>query len=164
MPEFVDTTTKHHETNDVLTPEQRRLVMSRIRGKDTKPEMLLRRELHARGLRYSLHNTELPGKPDMVFPKYGAIVLAHGCFWHGHECSLFKWPKTRNEFWKNKINRNRERDKETLAALKAEGWRVLVVWECALKGRHKRELSDVITRAEAFVRTGKKSFGEIKEK
>jgi DNA mismatch endonuclease (patch repair protein) len=150
--------------SDVLTPEQRRLVMSRIRGKDTKPEMLIRRGLHARGLRYRVQKTGIPGKPDMAFPKYRAVVFAHGCFWHGHGCSLFKWPKTRAAFWKNKISRNRKRDRRTLLALKAEGWRVLVVWECALKGKHKRELADVLRSVEEFVCKGKKHCAEIKER
>ena len=159
----VNAATTEYSTSDLLTPEQRRLVMSRIRGKNTKPEMVIRHGLHGRGLRYRLHRAGLPGKPDMVFPKYRAAVFVHGCFWHGHECSLFKWPKTRAEFWTKKISRNRERDQDTLAALNAEGWLVLVVWECALKGRRRRELSDVLTRAEEFVRQGGKSFAEIRE-
>lgn len=162
-PDAVDTSTADDETTDVLTPEQRRLVMSRIRGKDTKPEMLMRRGLHGRGLRYRLHGTGIPGKPDMVFPKYRALIFVHGCFWHGHGCSLFKWPKTRAAFWKTKISRNMERDREALAALKADGWRMLVVWECALKGRHRRALPDILSDAEAFVRQNRKSFTEIAE-
>jgi DNA mismatch endonuclease, patch repair protein len=120
--------------SDVLTPEQRRLNMSRIRGKDTKPEMLLRRGLHARGLRYRLHRADLPGRPDIVFPRYRAVILVHGCFWHGHNCSLFKLPATRREFWQAKIEGNRVRDARDLRRLADAGWRVLVVWECALKG------------------------------
>src|SRR5688500_15794308 len=95
---------------DVLTPEQRRLNMSRVRGKDTKPEMLLRRGLHACGLRYRLHPKDVPGRPDLVFPRHGAVILVHGCFWHGHDCPLFKWPATRAEFWRKKIEGNRARD------------------------------------------------------
>ena len=151
------------EATDVLTPEQRRFVMSRIRGKDTKPEVVIRHGLHSRGLRYRLHVAAVPGKPDMVFPKYRTVVFVHGCFWHGHNCSLFQWPKTRAAFWKAKINRNRERDREVLAELKADGWRALVVWECALKGRHKRALPDVLSDAEAFIRYGRESFPEIAE-
>ena len=119
---------------DVLTPEQRRLNMSRIRGKDTKPELMLRRGLHARGLRFRLHRKDLPGCPDMMFPRYRVAVLVHGCFWHGHDCPLFKLPATRREFWAAKIEGNRARNARDLAALAAAGWRVLVVWECALKG------------------------------
>lgn len=162
-PDAGDTSTAEDESTDVLTPEQRRLVMSRIRGKDTKPEMLMRRGLHGQGLRYRLHGKGIPGKPDMVFPKYRTVLLVHGCFWHGHGCSLFKWPKTRAAFWKDKIDRNMARDRQALAALKADGWRVLVVWECALKGRQKRNLPDVLDGAEAFIRGSGKAFAEIAE-
>lgn len=88
---------------DVLTPEQRRLNMSRIRGRDTKPELLLRRGLHARGLRFRLHRKDLPGCPDLVFPRFRVTVFVHGCFWHGHECPMFKWPGTRTDFWRRKM-------------------------------------------------------------
>ena len=162
-PDAIHTSTAKDESTDVLTPEQRRLVMSRIRGKDTRPEMLMRRGLHGRGLRYRLHGKRLPGRPDLVFPGYRAVVFVHGCFWHGHGCSLFKWPKTRAAFWKNKIHRNIERDREAMAALKVDGWRVLVVWECALKGKQKRALSDVLDGAESFIRQGRKFFAEIAE-
>ena len=137
--------------------------MSRIRGKDTRPELLMRQGLHGRGLRYRLHRAGMPGKPDMVFPKYRAAIFVHGCFWHGHGCSLFRWPKTRAGFWKTKINRNMGRDREALAALKADGWRVLVVWECALRGKHSRPISDVLSDTEAFIRRGRKFSAEIAE-
>jgi len=162
-PDAHDTLTAKDESTDVLTPEQRRLVMSRIRGKDTKPEMLMRRGLHGRGLRYKLHGKNIPGKPDMVFPKYRTVVFVHGCFWHGHGCSLFKWPKTRATFWKNKIDRNMERDRAALSALKAAGWRALVIWECALKGRQRRDIQDVLDGADAFIRGSGKDFAEIAE-
>src|SRR3546814_1711336 len=105
--------------------------MSRIRSKDTKPELQLRRGLHAAGLRYRLHPQELPGRPDIVFPRYRAVVLVNGCFWHGHDCQLFRMPATRRDFWNAKIRRNQERDTQTVRALLDEGWRVLTVWECA---------------------------------
>ena len=162
-PDAHDTLAAKDESTDVLTLEQRRLVMSRIRGKDTKPEMLMRRGLHGRGLRYRLHGKNIPGKPDMVFPKYRTVVFVHGCFWHGHGCSLFKWPKTRAAFWKDKIERNMARDRLALAALKADEWRVLVVWECALKGKHRRDLQDVLYGADAFIRAGEMAFAEIAE-
>jgi DNA mismatch endonuclease (patch repair protein) len=130
---------------DVLTPEQRRLNMSRIRGKDTKPELVLRSGLHARGLRFRLHCKDLPGRPDMVFPRYHAAVLVHGCFWHGHDCLLFKQPATRREFWQAKIEGNRARDLRDRARLVAGGWRVLVVWECALKGSTRLAADAVLT-------------------
>lgn len=137
---------------DVLTPEQRRFNMSRIRGRDTKPEMLLRRGLHAAGLRFRLHVRELPGRPDMVFPRHRAVILVHGCFWHGHDCPLFKWPATRPEFWAEKIARNRERDHCAIEALLADGWRVLTVWECSLKAPARRPVAEVVSDCAAFIR------------
>lgn len=125
------------ERTDVLTAEQRHLNMSRIRGKDTKPELQLRRLLHAAGLRYRLHGKDLPGRPDLVFPKYRAVVFVHGCFWHRHDCPLFHWPKSREEFWRVKLTRNVERDQQTADRLRERGWRVLTVWECALRGKGK---------------------------
>ena len=138
---------------DVLTPEQRRLNMSRIRGKDTKPELTLRRGLHALGLRFRLHRKDLPGRPDIVFPRYRAAVLVHGCFWHGHDCPLFKWPATRREFWQTKIEGNRARDLSDVAGLAAVGWRVLVVWECALKGPARLPVDAVLATVIAWLDT-----------
>lgn len=136
---------------DVLTPEQRRLNMSRIRGKDTAPEMVIRRALHARGFRYRLHDKRLPGKPDLVFPKHRAVIFIHGCFWHGHDCHLFKWPATRREFWREKIERNRGRDEGTDQALRSLGWRTLVIWECNLKGSQKQRREVLIDRCARFL-------------
>lgn len=136
---------------DVLTPEQRRHNMRRIKGRDTKPEMLLRRGLHARGFRYRLHVGDLPGKPDLVFPKYQTVIFAHGCFWHGHNCHLFKWPATRREFWKAKIERNQIRDQECLSKLLHLRWRAVTVWECALRGRNRQPLDDVMSAIERFI-------------
>lgn len=148
---------------DVLTPEQRHLVMSRIKGKHTRPEMLIRRGLHRRGLRYRLHGKGILGRPDLVFPKYHTVVFINGCFWHGHGCSLFKWPKSRARFWKGKIHRNMERDRDVVAALNADGWRVLVIWECALKGKQRQNLTDVLSIAEAFIRNSQALFVEVAE-
>src|SRR5271165_5724537 len=119
---------------DVLTPAQRRHNMSRVRGKDTKPELLLRRGLHALGFRFRLHRKDLPGRPDLVFPARRAAIFVHGCFWHGHDCPMCRIPTTRTGFWQTKIHGNRDRDRRAVAALTAKGWRVLVVWECALRG------------------------------
>ncbi|WP_254444443.1 DNA mismatch endonuclease Vsr [Ruegeria sp. HKCCA6707] len=118
--------------------------MAAIRGADTKPEMFIRRGLHARGFRFRLHNRNLPGRPDLVFPKYRATLFVNGCFWHGHGCNLFKWPQTRVEFWRQKIETNVARDKTNTLMLKETGWRVGVVWECALKGRKRRSVEDVL--------------------
>lgn len=108
--------------------------MSRIKGKDTKPEMLVRRFLHANGFRYRLHDKKLPGKPDIVLPKYKTVIFVHGCFWHGHDnCKYYVVPKTRTEWWLSKINGNKANDVKAFEALKKEGWMVIEVWECGLK-------------------------------
>ena len=107
--------------------------MSGIRGKDTKPEMIVRRALHRAGFRYRLHEKRLPGKPDIVLPKYKAVIFVHGCFWHGHGCKDFKWPKTREEWWRAKIEGNVERDHRDMHRLAAMGWQVRVLWECSLQ-------------------------------
>jgi DNA mismatch endonuclease (patch repair protein) len=127
---------------DVVDPATRSRMMSGIRGKNTKPELTIRKALHARGFRYRLH-CKLPGKPDLCLPKYRAVIFVHGCFWHGHDCHLFKWPSTRPEFWREKIARNRAVDAAAEAKLLADGWRVATVWECALKGKERLPLEDV---------------------
>ena len=110
-------------------------VMSHIRGKNTKPEILVRKELHARGFRFRLHNKKLPGSPDVVLPKYGVAIMVNGCFWHGHKgCRYATKPKSNVEFWEAKIARNRHRDEVTEAHLHALGWRVITIWECELRG------------------------------
>lgn len=124
---------------DSLTPEQRSAQMSRIRGSNTKLEVLVRKGLHARGLRYRLGGAKLPGRPDIVLPKYRTVVFVHGCFWHGHDCPLYRLPKTRPEFWADKIGKNRVRDLRVTAELEAQGWRVLTVWECSLRGKAASE-------------------------
>ncbi len=129
-------------------------MMSGIRGKNTKPEMLLRRGLHARGLRYRLHAKDLPGSPDLVFPARKAVLFAHGCFWHGHDCHLFRMPGSRPDFWRTKIERNREVDRRAVEALRQAGWRVGVVWECALKGRTRLDLETVLDACAAWAREG----------
>jgi len=119
---------------DVHSKETRSYNMSRIKGKDTKPEMLVRRFLHGQGYRYRLHVRTLPGKPDIVLPKYKTLIFIHGCFWHGHEgCRYYVVPKTRTEWWLNKINRNIENDTKAVKALKKEGWKIITLWECGLK-------------------------------
>jgi DNA mismatch endonuclease (patch repair protein) len=119
---------------DVHDKETRSYNMSRIKGKNTKPEMLVRKFLHANGFRYRLHVKNLPGKPDIVLPKYKTVIFVHGCFWHGHEgCKYFVVPKTRTEWWLNKINGNVENDQKAETALKNRGWRIIVLWECQLK-------------------------------
>lgn len=129
---------------DVVDPATRSRMMSGIRSKNTKPELLIRKALHARGFRYRLH-CDLPGKPDICLPKHRAVIFVHGCFWHGHDCHLFKWPSTRPEFWKTKIERNREVDIRSEVALAQQGWRQANIWECALKGPGRLALEDVIS-------------------
>lgn len=108
--------------------------MSSIRSRNTKPEIIVRSLLHREGFRFRLHVRELPGKPDIVLPKYRAAIFVHGCFWHGHDCSLYRLPSTRPDFWQDKIDHNRASDRRARDALLAAGWRVAVVWECALRG------------------------------
>lgn len=146
---------------DVLTSEQRQRNMSRIRGRDTKPEMLIRRGLHARGLRYRLHDKSLPGRPDLVFPRYRAVIFVHGCFWHAHRCPLSMLPATRRDFWKAKLQGNADRDRKALDRLLATGWRVLVIWECALRGPGRLEESRTLARSDSFIRGSRPLLLEI---
>lgn len=121
---------------DFLTPQERSERMSRIRSKDTVPELALRRELHRLGLRYTLRNSRLPGKPDLVFPRHRAIVFVHGCFWHRHaDCNIATTPKSNTPFWQAKFDRNVERDSRVALELQSQGWRVYVVWECDLQSK-----------------------------
>ncbi len=119
---------------DVHSIATRSYNMSRIKGKNTKPEMLVRKYLFAHGFRYTLHSKKLPGKPDIVLPKYRTVIFVHGCFWHGHDgCKYFVVPKTRTDWWLNKISGNIANDTKAIKALKQAGWKVLIVWECKLK-------------------------------
>ena len=128
--------------SDVHSKEVRSYNMSKIKGKNTKPEILVRKFLFGKGLRYRFHDNRLSGKPDLVFPKYKKVIFIHGCFWHGHEgCKYFVIPKTRTEWWLNKININKERDMESLQKLKNEGWEVILVWECDLKNNKEDVLN-----------------------
>ncbi len=121
---------------DTVTPETRSRMMAGIHGKDTHPEMTVRRFLHSRGFRYRLHCKSLAGKPDIVLPRYRLCILIHGCFWHRHTgCKLTTTPKTRQEFWLKKFRDNQRRDEESKRALRMAGWRVFVIWECGLKSR-----------------------------
>ena len=139
---------------DVVSSEKRSQMMSGIRSKDSQPEMIVRRALHASGFRYRLHVKDLPGKPDLVFPRYRSVVMVHGCFWHGHSCHLFKVPSTRTEFWLAKIGRNRERDAEVRQALAGLGWRVLEVWECELRDARKAGYQPVVERIAEWLCSG----------
>lgn len=119
---------------DNLTPEQRKRTMTRVHSNDTRPEMRVRRLVHGLGYRYRLHRKDLPGNPDLVFPKRRKIIFVHGCFWHGHDCKAGrKRPKANETYWSTKLARNKERDVANQALLRAQGWDVLIVWECDLK-------------------------------
>lgn len=119
---------------DIVDKATRSRMMSGIRGRDTRIELTVRRALHARGFRYRLGGAGLPGKPDLVLPKYKTVIFVNGCFWHGHNCPLFRMPGTRPEFWQAKIESNRNRDERVLGQLADMGWHVFVVWECSLRG------------------------------
>jgi DNA mismatch endonuclease (patch repair protein) len=119
---------------DVHTSEQRSYNMSRIKSRDTKPEMLVRKFLHANRFRYKLHDRSLSGKPDIVLPKYKTVIFIHGCFWHAHKnCKYFNLPKTRKDWWENKLNTNVLNDAKAIKALKKDGWKIITVWQCKLK-------------------------------
>jgi DNA mismatch endonuclease (patch repair protein) len=136
---------------DIVSREVRSRMMSGIRGKNTKPELLIRKGLHRLGFRYRLHDTSLPGKPDIVLRRHRAIIFVHGCFWHGHNCHLFKWPKTRPDFWVGKIERNKEVDREVLKSLREQGWRHASIWECALKGKTRKPLDEILLQCKTWL-------------
>lgn len=129
---------------DIVSPGKRSRMMSGIKAKNTKPELIIRKELFRRGFRYRLHAGKLPGKPDIVLPKYRAAIFINGCFWHGHGCHLFRWPKSNIEFWREKITGNIQRDTIKSQSLLDEGWRIMTVWECALRGKEKENLQKVL--------------------
>jgi len=145
---------------DVVDPQTRSRMMSGIRAKNTAPEHVIRSMVHKAGFRFRLHYSVLPGKPDMVFPKYRAIILVNGCFWHGHDCHLFKWPSSRPAFWRQKIEGNKARDLRNLQKYKDAGWRVMVIWECALKGKDSAQPHELSSRIQDWLLKGG-SFIEV---
>ena len=149
---------------DVHSPEIRSKNMRAIRSADTQPELLIRKSLHAAGLRYRLGGAGLPGRPDLVFPKYRTVIFAHGCFWHGHDCKYFKLPMTRTDFWQTKIQTNRLRDSTAIERLAADGWNVIVVWECALKTANARGadvMVDIVRLLKSFKENPGPTFAEV---
>jgi DNA mismatch endonuclease (patch repair protein) len=137
---------------DTLTKAEHSERMSRIKGKDSVAEMRLRRLIHGMGFRYRLHGENLPGKPDLVFPSRKAVIFMHGCFWHRHpDCRLARLPKSKLDFWQEKLETNKRRDEMNLALLKNMGWRVLVIWECQIKTQDFNEISEV---ARSFLAEG----------
>ena len=146
---------------DIVRPEVRSRMMSAIRSKNTRNEIKIRKALHSAGFRYRLHRRDLPGTPDIVLPRYQAAIFIHGCFWHGHDCSLFKWPLTNAESWASKIKENRFRDANAVRSLFASGWRVCVVWECVTRGRQKLDLGTITNMLAHWIR-GEQNFCELR--
>ena len=126
---------------DIVNPETRSRMMAGIRNKNTKPELLIRKKLFALGFRYRINSRNVLGKPDIILKKYRAVIFIHGCFWHGHECRLFKWP-SQQCFLTDKINKNIDRDAMILNTLRSEGWRICIIWECAIRGKRQIERLD----------------------
>ncbi len=145
---------------DTVDKTVRSRIMASVRQRDTGPEMRLRRALHRLGLRYRVHDRKLPGSPDLVFPRFHAVLFVHGCFWHVHGCKYSTIPSTRREFWAEKFAANRARDKRDIDLLLADGWRVLTVWECALKGKRNHPEETVALRVAGWLR-GTRRRGEI---
>jgi DNA mismatch endonuclease (patch repair protein) len=143
---------------DVVDRRTRSRMMAGIRGKNTRPELLVRKALFRQGFRYRLHDRRLPGHPDLVFPRHGAVIFVHGCFWHRHRCHLFKWPKTRRQFWRKKLTGNVRTDRRNYAQLRDRNWRILTIWECALKGRTKRSPEKTIARIARWLERGKQDL------
>jgi len=137
-------------------------MMAAIRGKDTRPEKVIRSMLHAAGLRYRLHSRTLPGKPDLVLPKWRAVVQIHGCFWHRHDCRYFRMPGTRTAFWTEKLNGNRERDARAERELRARGWRVARVWECAIRDAKDDQVTAMATRLVVWIRNTRRPTIDIR--
>lgn len=146
---------------DVLSPNQRRYCMSRIRGKDTKPERIVRRGLFKLGFRYRLHRRDLPGCPDLTLPKHRAVIFINGCLWHGHECRMFNWPSANKDFWRRKITSNRANDVKVATGLKQLNWRVLTIWECALRGRDRLDNGILLARVVSWLQSDRRT-GTIK--
>ena len=148
---------------DIVDTATRSRMMSGIKGKDTKPEMVIRKMLHAAGFRYRLHDKRLSGKPDLVLPKYRTVIFVHGCFWHGHsDCSLFRLPGTRQQFWSEKIGGNVKRDTVHVDTLIQSGWKVGIVWECAVKGKGRIDPLALQRMLEGFICDPDRPFEEIR--
>lgn len=131
---------------DVVDAATRSRMMAGIKGKNTRPEMVVRRALHKAGFRFRLHVKDLPGKPDIVLPKHRAVIFVHGCFWHGHGCRNFKWPKTREAWWREKIGKNVERDRLKIEELWNAGWKVETIWECDIRVRGESAVDKIAHR------------------
>ncbi|MBC6442647.1 MAG: DNA mismatch endonuclease Vsr [Rhodobacteraceae bacterium] len=141
---------------DIVSPRVRSRMMAGVKGMNTRPELAIRSALHRRGFRFRLHRKNLPGKPDLVFPGRNAVIFVHGCFWHGHGCHLFRWPKSREGFWREKIGKTIERDQQQLQALAEAGWRIGTVRECALKGKACLPFDSVVDQCAVWLKSDTK--------
>ncbi|MBI4666957.1 MAG: DNA mismatch endonuclease Vsr [Nitrospinae bacterium] len=146
---------------DIVDSATRSRIMSRIKGKDTKPEILIRKALFKQGVRFRIQGKSLPGKPDLVLKKYSTVIFVHGCFWHGHDCSHFRMPSSNRVFWKKKIQGNKRNDMQHLATLRENGWRVLWIWECSIRRADSDAAEKVAHKAVKWLLT-KSAFKEIK--
>lgn len=146
---------------DIVDQITRSRMMSRIRSTNTKPELMIRKALHRRGFRYRLHSSKVPGRPDVVLRAHRAAVFVHGCFWHGHDCPLYRQPSTRPEFWNAKIGANRARDEKVGTLLKDAGWRRLIIWECAIRGKPREVVEKIADRAAKWI-TSRRGDSEIR--
>jgi len=155
---------RSRELSDVVDSRTRSRMMSGIRGVNTRPELQVRRLLHRSGFRFRLHRKDLPGKPDIVLPRYRAVILVNGCFWHGHDCHLFKWPQTREDWWRTKIRHTMFNDSNNLLELRNAGWRVAVVWECALKGKERISDEEIAISLAFWLRSVSEPLLEIRGK
>jgi len=138
---------------DIVSTSVRSRMMAAVKGKNTKPELVIRSALHRRGFRFRLHRKDLPGRPDLVFTGRNAVIFVHGCFWHGHDCHLFRWPKSREDFWREKIGSNIERDRNQRETLVNAGWRIGTVWECALKGKTRLPFDSVVDQCAMWLKS-----------
>lgn len=143
---------------DVVAPKVRSRMMANIRSKNTSQEIRIRKALHALGFRFHLHRKDLPGTPDITLPRYRAAVFVHGCFWHGHDCPLFKFPSTNADKWKRKILTNQRRDVAAVSRLLESDWRVCTIWECALRGRTSYTLRNIIDLTAKWIQGGQQTF------
>jgi DNA mismatch endonuclease (patch repair protein) len=143
---------------DIVDQATRSQMMSGIRSRNTKPERIIRSGLHRRGFRFSLHNRRLRGTPDLALPKHGALIFVHGCFWHGHDCHFFKMPSTRPEFWKAKFARNQANDASARATLLEDGWRILTIWECAVRDRPEKDVAALLDRIGAWLKSTRRTL------
>ena len=149
---------------DTLPPEMRHVNMSHIRSKDTNPEKLIRSALFRAGFRYRICDKRYPGKPDLIFPRYYAVIFINGCFWHAHEnCTYFRFPKSNQDFWRKKFSRNKERDAENISYYREQCWRICVVWECAIRGKKsKKKIEKVTGEIIQWLEEPQEAFLEIK--